>query len=82
MASVTVSVPDEEFQFLVRKAMRSNTSVEGFLLHHVERIVLEGKEEEARMARDPIYQLPPAYKSDLDDLADQHDHYLYGVPRK
>ena len=82
MAKLTIVIPDEHLEVLRRKALREGSSVDAFLLQHVDRLVLEGTDEEMTMARDPIYALAPAFRSGLADIARQHDHYLYGTPRK
>ncbi|MBI3894251.1 MAG: hypothetical protein HY303_22250 [Candidatus Wallbacteria bacterium] len=79
---MTVVIEQEQYDFLERKAHREETTVDAFLRQYIERLALEGRDEESRLARDPVFRLPPAYRSTVADLGRQHDHYLYGTPRK
>lgn len=82
MPTLTIKISPDYHELLERKAVREGTTIEAFLVQHVERLVSEGRFEESSMARDPIYGTRPVHESRVGDLSTQHDAYLYGTPRK
>jgi hypothetical protein len=85
--NLTVNIPDEEVPAL--KAQASGLPLETF----VERVVLERihapgstanvKKPLAARIREIWADMPPEVRAKLPtDGASQHDHYIYGVPKR
>lgn len=82
MPFVNVELSQDQINYLERKARREDTTIEAYLSQFVHRLAMEGRDEESRLARDPMFRLAPAYGSGIADLSTQHDHYLYGSPKR
>lgn len=82
MPTISIDISPEFLGLLERKAKREDTTIDDYLVQHVQRLVAEGRYEETAMARDPLYRLGPAHRSRAGDLGRLHDQYLYGIERE
>jgi plasmid stability protein len=76
--STNVRLPAELFRELKARAYREGRSVAAVLRDAVARY-LHG---EPGSARDPLAEFIGSFDSGVGDLGAEHDHYLYGVPKK
>jgi plasmid stability protein len=88
--TLAIELPDEEVQALNAKARRQGVSAEEYARQVIEQDL---KESEAPTARNqkPISQIIQEIMADVpagelaklpSDGASQHDHYLYGWPKR
>ncbi len=67
--SLTLQLPDEIFEPLMRQAQRAGNSPEGFVTDWVASVVLSPPD-------DPLLKLLGTLDSDVSDVAEKHDEYL------
>lgn len=80
MAQVATNIrlPEELLRELRIRAYRERRSLAGVLREAVERYL----HTEVSGRRDPLADYIGSFATECGDIAAQHDHYLYGTPRK
>lgn len=52
------------------------------IIHYLKTGIMAGKKAKTKKGRDPLLDLKNiAVETGIRDLAEHHDHYLYGVPK-
>jgi len=75
-----VYFPKELFRRLEKKAKKESKSSAAVIREAVERYLEQ--EREIDWDNDPIFKLAGIMDSGVGDLSVNHDHYLYGAPKK
>lgn len=74
-----VYFPEKLYREVRKRAKAESKSVAAVVREAVEKHL---KEKEIDWENDPIFKAAGIIKSGVKDLALNHDHYLYGMPRK
>jgi len=76
-----VYFPKDLYNRLKKRAKKEGKSVAAVIREASEQYLKE-EEKEIDWENDPIVKAIGFCKSDVDDLSVNHDHYLYGMPKK
>jgi plasmid stability protein len=76
-----VYFPEELYKRLKKRAKQEGKSVASLIREASERYLKE-EEEKIDWENDPLLKAIGFCKADVDDLSINHDHYLYGAPKR
>jgi hypothetical protein len=80
MNTLTLELPGELYQKLKEHAERQNKKIEELAVEAVQR-ELHTAHAEPDWDADPLLKLP-VVDTGIEDLAEEHDHYAYGTPKR
>ena len=79
---LTIELPSEQHEFLLREANRTGTTIAGLIRRLVDNLRIRLSEEALKNYHaDPIYQRRGSFDGPS-DLSERHDRYLYGKTTK
>ncbi len=76
-----VYFPEELYNRLKKRAEKEGKSVAAIIREASEEY-LKKEEKEIDWENDPIFKLAGIFESKESDLSINHDHYLYGAPKR
>lgn len=84
MSSLTFQMPDAQLQELQRIAHQRGLSVQSLVAEFVCMLAPVTRNEPSigDVTQDALFKMEAAGASGLGNLADEHDHYLYGAPQR
>lgn len=77
-----VYFPEDLYRKVARKAREEAKSSAQIIREAVVEYLEKKKEQEIDWDNDPIFKAVGFFASDTGDLSINHDHYLYGAPKK
>jgi Arc/MetJ-type ribon-helix-helix transcriptional regulator len=77
-----VYFPKELYRRIEKKAKNEAKSSAAVIREAVERYLATDNEKEIDWENDPFFKAVGFIKSGVTDMSVNHDHYLYGVPKK
>ncbi len=76
-----VYFPEDLYDRLKKRAKKEGKSVAAIIREASEEYLKED-EKEIDWENDPLFKLAGVFESEEGDLSINHDHYLYGAPKK
>jgi hypothetical protein len=84
--TLTIDLPDEEVKALAAKAQAQGISAEQYVrqvLTHDLEVAAPRRRHISETIRENMSRVPPEIMATMPkDGASQHDHYIYGLPKK
>ena len=77
-----VYFPEDLYSKISKRAKQESKSSAQIIREAVVEYLEKKKEQELDWENDPIFKLVGIAKSGVADLSVNHDHYLYGMPKK
>ena len=81
MKRLTLELSVDQYDFLRREADAGRTTISGFIRKLIEESRLRLAKEAVRKGTDPLYSREGSFDGPA-NLAENHDHYLYGRDKK
>jgi len=84
--TLTIDLPDEEIKALAAKARAQGISAEQYarkVLEHDLEVAAAPRRHISEIIRENMRRVPPEIMAAMPkDGASQHDHYIYGLPKR